>query len=96
MQGFIYNGLRVVPKRKLTREENSLGINLPLSSLGVSNYDFRPNDTPWDYDEFYKVAKENGSGDMDVFICKGVEVIPGTNELFHLRYNKEETYHEQN
>ena len=96
MKAFIYNGLRIAPKRKFTKKEEyeKLGLKLPLLSMGVSNYEFKPTDVAWDYVEFYKVAKENGCGDIDVFICKGVEVVPGTNELYHLKYNNNETYNE--
>ena len=36
----------------------------------------------WNYDEFYKIAKKNYCGTVDLFMVDGVVRIPATNYLF--------------
>lgn len=82
MKNFKYQGLDIKPIRQFTTKEAKQGINLKLSSQGISNYNFRPNDIPWDYDEFYRLAESVGAGTIDIFLVKGNESVPGQNELF--------------
>lgn len=94
MKTFTYNGLKITPHRQFTKAEDEAGINLPLSSIGVSNYQDvkhlpnRKNDIPWNYDEFYKAAHKAGAGEYDVFLLNGKEVVPGSNELYELTERK--------
>lgn len=90
MQSFRYNGMSITPKRKLNRSERQRGLLLPLSSIGVSNYQYLParkDDIPYDYDEFYKEATKVGAGKIDVFEYQGMDVVPCKNELFQLKYD---------
>lgn len=89
-KSFIYNGLKITPKRKFTRSESASGIHLPFSSIGVSNYQDvahlnRKKDIEYNYNEFYKAAKRAGGQEYDVFEYKGMEVVPCANELFQLK-----------
>jgi hypothetical protein len=88
MESFIYNGVEFTPKRKFTKAERKKGLLCQFSSVGMSNYDFRPNDIGWNFDEFYDKATEVGAGKIDVFEVKGYEVVPADNELFQLDYKK--------
>jgi hypothetical protein len=88
MKSFIYNGVEFTPKRNFTKAEKKKGLMNPFSSVGMSNYKFRPNDIPWNYEEFYEKATEAGAGKIDVFEVKGYEVVPGDNELFQLDYKE--------
>ncbi|WP_075344101.1 hypothetical protein [Tenacibaculum agarivorans] len=86
MKPFFYKDLMITPKRKFTSLERKIGIGLPFSSIGVSNYDSRKDDIFWSYKEFYSLAQEAGAGEIDVFEYKGMEIVPCQNELFHLKY----------
>lgn len=89
---FQYLGFTFEPVRRFTRKEERMGINLPLCSIGVSNY-FDMNNwrsDKWDHNLFYRAAEKlPGTGVMDIFLMDGKAlVIPGTNELW--AYGKEE------
>ena len=90
MKPFIYNGMRLTPLRELTQSEVNQGLKLPFTSIGVSNYQNVPHlnrqtDIPYNYINFYVKAKLAGAENIDVFLYKGMEVVPCTNELFKIK-----------
>lgn len=71
---FTYKGLEFEPLGDLGKNKTFDKIMRETFSLS-----FSPPD--WNYEEFYRVAKENDC-DVDLFICNGIVVIPVTNYLF--------------
>jgi hypothetical protein len=71
------------PVRRFSEREQAEGIRLPLRSTGIGRYAWcQPN--TWDHEKFYEKARKAGSGNYDVFLYHGKEVVPGENELFFL------------
>lgn len=76
---FKYLGLTFIPCRNKTKEEEGMGLHLPFSDL---------DDSPegWNYEEFYKTAKnelgEQGGGDIYLVDCE--ERLPMLNFLAYL------------
>lgn len=78
MVKFTYKGLEFEPL-------GNLGKNNTFDKIMRETFTVSFSPPGWNYEEFYKIAKENG-GDVDLFICEGIVVIPALNYLFG--YNK--------
>jgi hypothetical protein len=88
---FTYLGLKFYAVRRFTSKETKQGINLPLCSIGISNYPDQNNwlSSQWNHKDFFLAAASTGSAPMDIYRMNGTAlVIPGTNELW--AYGKEE------
>ncbi len=77
MKSFTYLGLEFTPEATLKGKETSFYNITKRISCNLK-------DTPngWNYNKFYKVAKEHGCGDFDTFKVNGKNRMPG-NYLFY-------------
>lgn len=90
-KSFIYLGKKFTPVRQFSTSESKRALQLPLRSIGISNYsgeNYKVHNhisDQWSYDEFYKKASKIGAGEIDVFLMNKKEVVPCENELFELK-----------
>ncbi len=76
---FVYEGLIFIPIRQLNKNESD------FFEVSKRINDIKITPKNWDYDKFYKVAKEHGAGHIDLFEVNGITVIPSARVLFEYR-----------
>lgn len=101
---FTYLGETFQPCRQFTKKElkgNCLGRGTGFhnqNERAVDKLNFVTND--YNYNEFYKVAREVGANQCDIFLWHGKQIIPCSYELFYLSgetayKNEKEIEHEK-
>lgn len=79
IKSFTYEGLTFKPMKTLRgKDSDFFEISKRINNIGIT-----PNN--WSYNEFYRVAKENGAGKIDLFEVNGITVIPASRILFEYR-----------
>lgn len=71
MDKFNYNGFTFEPIRQFNEKENAMDFGQFIKKL--TDHDWQ-NEAQfcrnrWNYDDFYKAAKNVGGGEMDIFLC---------------------------
>ena len=86
MNTFSYAGMNLVPIKEKPRGSFS-AVTRRCRSVGIGNYPW--SKTPYNYNEFYKLAAAVGGSDSDLFRCveTGIVYLPCENEL--MQYKKE-------
>lgn len=84
MNTFLYAGMHFVPMEEKPKG-GFLAITRHCRSVGIGNYPW--SDTPYNYNEFYKLAATVGGGAADLFRCveTGKVYIPCENELMQYK-----------
>jgi hypothetical protein len=79
IKSFVYNGLTFKPLKTLKGKASEFfEISKHLNNIGLTP-------TGWNYNGFYKIARENNSDNFDLFEVNGKTVIPATNYLFEYK-----------
>lgn len=103
LPAFTYLGETFQPYRQFTKKElkgcigRSTGFH-SKNDRAVDKLNFVTND--YNYNEFYKAAKEVGADQCDIFLWHGKQIIPCSYELFYLSgeapyKNEKEIEHEK-
>ncbi|MDC0764866.1 hypothetical protein POF51_29530 [Brevibacillus sp. AG] len=79
MTSFTYRGREFKALRKLKgKEETFEAVSKRIHDIGITPAN-------WNYREFYKVASENGAGEIDLFEMDKITVIPAEYSLFQYK-----------